>query len=196
MAKWRERVDNTPIEYEPLSHLLSQSRLGITASELHGSLAGYLSAGGVTTVEAWPAALMLDTGDGDWPQHALFAQLYHDCQARLVDPGLRFEPLLPADSTPLSQRAETLVEWCRGFLGGFGLAGVANREALSEDASEVLHDFASIAASRLDCGDNDEDEFAFNEVREFVRVGAMLLGAELMSSPRDLTVKPARNRLH
>ena len=189
-------MDNTPIEYEALSQLLRQSRLGITASELHGSLTGYLCAGGVTTVEAWPAALMLDTGDGDWPQHALFAQLYHDCRARLMDAGLRFEPLLPADTMPLPQRAEALVEWCRGFLGGFGLAGVASRTALSEDANEVLHDLASIAASRLDCGDNDEDEFALNEVREFVRVGAMLLGAELMPAPRDLAAKPASNRLH
>ena len=96
----------------------------------------------------------------------------------LADAELGFEPLLPADDRPLAERAEAMVDWCRGFLGGFGLAGAAAHAQLSEEAQEVLRDLGTVAASSFDFGDEDEDEDALVEVQEFVRVAAMLLYAE------------------
>jgi uncharacterized protein YgfB (UPF0149 family) len=71
-----------------------------------------------------------------------------------------------------------LVDWCRGFLGGFGLAGAEAHGKLSEEAQEILRDLATIASSAFDFGDEGEDEDALIEVHEFVRMGAMLLFAE------------------
>jgi uncharacterized protein YgfB (UPF0149 family) len=85
---------------------------------------------------------------------------------------------LPSDDRPLPERAEALVDWCRGFLGGFGLAGTEAHAKLSEEAQEILRDLGSIAAAQLDFGEEGDDEDALIEVHEFVRVGAMLLFAE------------------
>jgi hypothetical protein len=172
-----------------LATALKTLRLGMGASDLHGSLTGYLCAGGPAGAEEWPRALEIEPEVPSMLNDAALRRLYTDCRAQLEDPDLAFEPLLPGSSEPVEQRAEALVEWCRGFLGGVGLSGAAPR-GLSTDATEVLSDISRIASSRFDYDDAEEDETALSEVLEFVRVGVLLLHAE-MRKPRS-----ARHTVH
>jgi uncharacterized protein YgfB (UPF0149 family) len=182
-----------PVGYDELDAALVRMQLGTDASELHGSLSGYLAGGGELGRQPLLAVLQLD--DEAAPpsprEKALLDQLARECLADLVDPELGFEPVLPADDRPLAERAEALVEWCRGFLGGFGLAGAPAHAELSGEANETLRDIGTIAASSFDFGDEGEDEDALIEVHEFVRMGAMLLFAECRS-PRG----PANDTVH
>lgn len=169
-----------PIGYEELDQVVAHLRLSIPASELHGSLCGFLAAGGRPGKRQVLAALQLEPADAtvsDADQDVL-DQLARQSDDELADPELIFQPLLPADDRPLPERADALVDWCRGFLGGFGLGGPDVHGRLSEEAQEILRDLASIASSSLDFGDADEDEDALIEVHEFVRMGAMLLFTE------------------
>lgn len=169
-----------PIGHDDLDALVMRLRLGTDASELHGSLCGYLAGGATPDGGNLLAALQLD-GEATEPSTddlALLQRLTRQCESELADVELSFEPLLPADDRPLVERSDALVEWCRGFLGGFGLAGTAAHAALSEEAQEILRDFGTIAASSFDFDNEDEDEDALIEVQEFVRVGALLLHAE------------------
>jgi uncharacterized protein YgfB (UPF0149 family) len=172
------RMTRSPVTHAELAGALQTLRLGVGASELHGSLTGYLSAGGTAGAEEWPAALEIEPDPQIPLRHEALRRLYGDCRAALDDPDLGFEPLLPAPDVPVEQRAEALVEWCRGFLGGVGLAGLAT-QSLSADANEVLADLGRIAASRFDYENAEEDETALSEVLEFVRVGVLLLHTEL-----------------
>jgi uncharacterized protein YgfB (UPF0149 family) len=172
------------ITHAQLGEMLANLHLGVGASDLHGSLTGYVCGGGGAGARGWLAALELETDpEVDLP-HAAFARLYEDCVAWFDDPELRFEPLLPETDVTLDARADALVEWCRGFLGGLGLAGATNRAQLSADASEILQDFGTIAGSRFEYADAEEDESALAEVIEFIRVGALLLHAELSTAGR------------
>lgn len=183
---------------EPFSHdqwdaLVVRLRLGVDASELHGSLCGYLAGGAVPRNGELLAALQLD-GDGAAPAAADLAvldDLLAQCRNALADTELGFEPLLPADDRPLAERAEAVGEWSRGFLGGFGLAGTPAHAKLSDDAQEVLRDFATIAAAEFDYGDAAEDEDALIEVQEFLRVGALLLYTETAGR-----AAPGSDRVH
>jgi hypothetical protein len=166
-----------------LATALRTLRLGVGASDLHGSLTGYLCAGGLAGAEEWPRALEIEPEAPSTLNDAALRRLYTDCRAQLEDPDLAFEPLLPGSDEPVEQRAEALVEWCRGFLGGVGLSGAQPR-GLSVDATEVLSDINRIASSRFDYDDAEEDETALSEVLEFVRVGVLLLHAE-MRKPRS-----------
>ncbi|HEY8585793.1 MAG TPA: UPF0149 family protein [Rhodanobacter sp.] len=169
-----------PVGHDELDTLVRQLRLGTTASELHGSLSGYLAGGAKLPGGGVLATLQLDgeaTGAGA-AELALLDRLARHSEAELTDVELGFEPLLPEDDRPLEERAEAMVDWCRGFLGGFGLAGAAAHANLSEEAQEVLRDLGTIAASSFDFDDADEDEDALIEVQEFVRVAAMMLFAE------------------
>ncbi|HET6546391.1 MAG TPA: UPF0149 family protein [Rhodanobacteraceae bacterium] len=171
-----------------LDQALATLRSGVGASDLHGSLTGYLCAGGTAADGEWPAALALDLGEPERAGRDLAQRLARECSAQLDDPELGFEPLLPAADTPLSRRADALVEWCRGFLGGVGLAAVGATTAVPGDGAEVLRDFGDIAASHFETGEGEDDERAFSDVVEFVRIGVLLLHAELAQASRPRTL--------
>ncbi len=173
-------MTEAPISHQDFSETLAKLGAGVSASDLHGSLTGYLGAGGKATENNWGEALALDFSAHGIEGNPLFAKFFRQCREQLDDVELGFVPMLPADDVGLTIRAEALVDWCRGFLGGIGLAGAGKRSGeLSADAREIVKDFATIASSNLDVNGQEEDESAFAEVVEFVRVGVLLLYSEL-----------------
>lgn len=175
----------SPITHAELDLALSELRFGVGPSDLHGSLTGFLCAGGVANARNWLQRLEIDADDqvADRDRHALLDRLFRDCRQQLEDPDLGFEPLLPGDDQPLAERADALVQWCRGFLGGFGLSGAGKPENLSGDSAEILRDFSTIAGTRFEYEDAEEDESALAEVLEFIRVGVLLLHTEMAAPP-------------
>lgn len=188
------------ITHAELGAALTRLRFGVAASDLHGSLTGYLCGGGRAGARDFLEALALEgeTAGAANGAHRVLEQLYGECHAQLEDPELGFAPLLPEDGRPLAERADALVEWCRGFLGGLGLAGAGTQRPLSDDGQEILRDLGTIAGSRFSYGDDDEDENALAEVLEFVRVGVLLLYVELNLPRRGVKpgAKPGPGTLH
>lgn len=155
---------------------LAARRLGLTgdAAELHGALAGWLAGGGAD-VAAWPGKVMADEGlPAPAPDDAL-DRLRKATVEQLQDRDFEFRLLLPDTDAPLQQRAAAVLEWCRGFLGGFGLAA-GQAPTLSEEGREALQDLAGLARAAGDQFEGGEDEeAALAEIEEFVRVAALLL---------------------
>ena len=172
------------LDYSEFAKTLATLRLGVEASDLHGSLTGFLCAGGRASIDDWLDVLALDPDDSSLRGNAALQQLFRNCSAQFEGAPAQIEPLLPAVGTALAQRADALVEWCRGFLGGFGLAGTTQRLALSADAKEVLVDFGRIAASRFDYSDSADDEQALADVLDFARMGATMLHREIIAGAR------------
>jgi uncharacterized protein YgfB (UPF0149 family) len=157
--------------------------LGVDASELHGALCGWLAGGGADAAD-WPAKVLADpaapTPEAGSPLDALRTAT----AAQFDNRDFGFELLLPDAAAPLAERAEALFAWCRGFLGGFGLAAGA-QPRLSDEGGEALHDLAKLAgASAEDSGDEQEDEDALAEIEEFVRVAALLLHGDVVLAAR------------
>lgn len=152
-------------------------------SDLHGSLCGYLAGGGKHDRKGWFAAVMSDPLVSPPAPDSALDQLYEASTRQLESPDFAFELLLPGEDRPVGERADGLLAWCRGFLGGFGLAAGAE-PPLSEEAEEALADLARIAASDLSYDDPDADEDALEEVAEFVRVAVMLLHSDCVLGPR------------
>jgi uncharacterized protein len=183
------RPDTTDVPtHAALAAALAGLSLGVHASELHGSLTGYLCAGGKSNAMDWLGRLEIAAADETAAAHPVLRML-HAATLAQFEPGSRqAEPLLPAANAPLEQRAEALVEWCRGFLGGYGLAGALGAAAPSAVTSDVLSDFGTIAGSHFDYDDEAEDARAFADVLEFVRDATALLHREA----RQRTVTLAR----
>ena len=120
--------------------------------------------------------------------------LYKEPAGQLDDPEFGFSLLLPDDTVPLAQRVESLALWCQGFLAGLGLGGLQDQSKLPGDSHEVMRDFVEI--SRLGHGDDgvtNEDEAAFAEIVEYVRMAVLLVYEEL----RPLrTVRPDGAPVH
>lgn len=165
-----------------LETFLAAAGAGVGASDLHGSVTGYVCGGGSAADGPLLQVLQLEVDAAETRKQVetRLHELMRECRAALDDSQLGFQPLLPDSGRPLPERADALVEWCRGFLGGFGLAGGKRAErALTADGSEVLRDLGTIAASELSCGEDEEDERSLMEVSEFVRIGALVLHAEI-----------------
>lgn len=152
-------------------------------SELHGSLCGYLAGGGKHDRVGWFAAVMSDPLLAPPAAEGALDQLYQASTAQLESPDFGFELLLPSEEAPVAERGDALLAWCRGFLGGFGLAAGAS-PPLSEDSSEALADMARIAGSDLSYDEPEADAEALEEVSEFVRVAVMLLHSDCVLGPR------------
>ncbi|MES2858116.1 MAG: UPF0149 family protein [Pseudomonadota bacterium] len=161
--------------------------LASTPAELHGALCGWLAAGGADARD-WPARVLVDA---ELPTPAVddaLDRLRGASVAQLGDTDFGFELLLPEAADQVAERAAALFTWCRGFLGGFGLA-VADKP-LSEEAEEALGDIGNLAAARIDDVDPESDEEPLTEIEEYVRMAVLLLHADCAMGPRH------RQRLH
>jgi hypothetical protein len=157
--------------------------LGVDAPELHGGLCGWLCGGGDPQARDWLAQVLADPGQDPAAAHGALQRLHAATRRALDDPEFGLSLLLPDEAHPISERGDALLGWCRGFVGGFGLAAGA-QPPLGEESREALADLSKIAMSELSYEDPERDEDAFEEVAEYVRVAALLLHGDCVLGPR------------
>lgn len=168
--------------YERVARALAAVRCDVGAAECHGMLCGMLSG-----PRDFAAGMWLDHVSGGEREvfasgepRAALETLMRETLSAMSAQDYPLALLLPADELPLAVRAEGFASWCRGFLSGLGLSGIADLKALGEDAREFLADLSRFTALAMDAdADGDEeDERALLELTEFTRMGVMLVRAE------------------
>lgn len=100
-------------------------------------------------------------------------------RTQLLDPGLGFSLLLPRDDAALEHRVQAVAQWCDGFLFGMALSGVSAETELSQDSCEILKDIAAMARLGVSQAHDENDELAYVEIVEYLRVGALIMMDEL-----------------
>ena len=95
---------------------------------------------------------------------------------------LGFALLLPEDDRPLSERATAFARWCRGFLSGFGLSGIADLRVLGEDARGFIKDVERFGSLAIPEGDDEDDDRAFTELTEFTRMGVLIVRDDVFAT--------------
>lgn len=156
--------------------------LGTSAPELHGSLCGWLAGGGDSGGN-WLANVMVDDALPAPAPGSVLDRLREVTSAQFEDRDFGLALVAPGDEAPLAERSGALFDWCRGFVGAFGLAA-GHDPRLSEEGTEALSDLARLArATAQDDGDED-DEQALAEIEEFVRVAALLLHGDCALAAR------------
>jgi len=151
-------------------------QLSIEPGELHGGLSGWLAGGGDDPT-GWLQAVLVDMQIESPGEDEPLGQLFQATASQLSDPGFGFSLLLPAAEESLFVRSQALFAWCRGFVGGFGLA-VGERQILSEEARDALSDLVQLATEDGQLEGDEQDESALVELEEFVRMAALLLREE------------------
>jgi uncharacterized protein YgfB (UPF0149 family) len=149
-------------------------------SEAHGTLAGALCSSRDYGLIEWLREILPDDSPDEAALRTSVLQNVYDSMVRSLGSDSDFQPLLPDDESPLAERAEALSSWCQGFLYGLGSGTTGDPAKVSTEAGEIIRDLTEITHVGVDAGDeNEEDEVAFAEVVEFVRVGVQLLFIEL-----------------
>jgi uncharacterized protein YgfB (UPF0149 family) len=162
--------------------------LGVGASELHGALCGWLAGGGENS-SRWLSQVLADDAATAPAAGSALDRLRQASAAQIEDRDFGFGLLVPEPEASLAERSSGLFDWCRGFLGGFGLAAGAH-PPLTEEGSEALMDIAKLAAATPQDEGDEEDEAALIEIEEFVRVAAQLLYGDCVMGVRH------RRQLH
>lgn len=168
--------------FEETESALRRANVLVDAAECHGTLSALISAGKPGLKQQWLAQTLEDTD----PVNAqvvecrrLLEDLWNETHEALLGQSFNFEPLLPPEGE-LGDRVEALIEWCDGFMYGLGLAEIESFDKLPPDVAEVVRDFADIGRGGLALGESsEEDEMAYVELAEFLRVGTQLVHDEL-----------------
>ncbi len=174
-----ESPDYTAIA-EAIEHLGGQQE----PAEVHGTLTGLLCANGQAPAELWLQHLFPNIRQDDLlaaEAVTTLKRLHEATRQQLSDPTCEFRLLLPTDDASLDARVHALGEWCQGFLAGLALGGIKDFRPLPDDAREIVEDIVEIARadSSYTFTGNEEDENAYAELVEYLRVGVLLVNEEI-----------------
>ena len=170
--------------YDEFERVLREARALPEPAEAHGTLAGALCSSRDYGLLEWVHEILPDDSPDEEALKSSVLQRVYDTMVRtLAGSDADFAPLLPDDDAPLALRADALSLWCQGFLYGLGSGPAADPAKVSNEAGEIIRDFTEITHVGVDAGEeNEENEIAFAEVVEFVRVGVQMLFVEFASA--------------
>ena len=107
-------------------------------------------------------------------------ELLNAIRKQLADEDMGLALWLPDDEETLEERTMALAQWCGGFLAGLGSGGDSSLDAMSDEANEALKDLAQIStADVMDTEESEDDENAFVEIVEYIRVATLMIREDL-----------------
>ena len=171
------------LDFARVDEELERACATVGAAEAHGVICGLLCVPHGIDNPLWldelaPQHAGADVQVSEEQARRLLVEVATLSAERLSGEAFEFYPLLPADKSPIQIRSRALGEWCTGFLFGLTLAGVGELDGLPDDTREIVTDLSRLAAIRGGAAD-EEEETAYAELVEYVRVGVMLIGQEL-----------------
>ena len=174
------------IEYDTLEDSLKRCGANWNAAQTHGLLTGRLAIAGVAAGPDWLLHVLENVEQSnalrtECQKHldTLYKATFWQLSERLSE----FEPLLPDDQDDVGYRTEALGHWSECCLHGLVSAkhGDALKERLAaEPLSDIIRDMLQITRAGLDEeSDQEENEAAYVELVEYLRVSAQLCYEEL-----------------
>ncbi len=180
--------------FRELNQALSKTTLKLHPSQVHGLVSGVIC-GNPKSTAAWEE--LVTGGEDPAPTHEVLQELYDSSAKQLEDFLFEFQLLLPADSEDLPTRAEALTLWCQGMLTGLKLAQVQIVDREASEMTEAINDLIEIAKMNYeDVVANEEDEAAYAELVEYVRVAIILIYQDMREAETSKKSANSSNHLH
>lgn len=194
-----------PIDHSVLDDILKSCGSNWNAGQVHGLLCSRLAVTGAAGATRWFAQVLEETD----PQNemrseceAVLDALCSETWRQLVERQSEFTLLLPDDEDSAVQRTEAMAQWCEGFL--HGLVSEKHSEDLkkrlsAEPLADIIKDILQITrAMATDEEDTEDDESAFAELVEYLRVAVQLTYEELAEfrDPAEIEASHDSETLH
>jgi len=168
---------------------LESAQADVSIAEFHGTFCALLCTRAPVDSRAWVDEIVSHGRAGPAGEEYLWRECLMEigdlARAAFEGGECDLELLLPDDDQPLADRSRALIDWCSGFLYGFGLQPAALLEILSADAREVIDDIVEFTDMDVTPG-TDEDQLAeksYVELVEYLRVGVLLIYEEIIHGP-------------
>jgi hypothetical protein len=185
-------------EISDLEELLYRVDATMGAAEAHGALCGMLCARGTIELSEWVDHVVGEQEQGSELLHDVVHKMSDLHQATLEmmnDTTGEFRLLLLDEDDPLPERVDALAAWCQGFIYGLAAGGITEESELPEDTDELLQDLIEISRARHDVDDEEEeesdandDEVAYMEIEEYVKVGVLNIYEDLQPIQTTQTI--------
>lgn len=161
--------------YTTIDTLFQHHDGALNAAEAHGIATGMLCVDLRCEATAWLHEVLRDADSIESETRELLVALFESTRRLLQDIDFQFDLLLPDEESSLQQQAETLRDWCQGFLFGIGYSHSSGD--WPGECGEILQDIVEI--SRLNTqAEDEEDENALMQLHEFLRTAVLLMQHE------------------
>lgn len=193
------------VDHDELDEVLERCGSSWNAGQAHGLLCSKLSVAGADGATRWFAQVLEETDPNNASRRECEAMLDALCAVtwrQLVERQSEFELLLPGDEDPAALRAESMGQWCEGFLHGLVSEKRSEdlKKRLSDDPlADIIRDMLHITrATASEDEDAEEEEKAFAELVEYLRVAAQLTYEELadIREPAEDVLPDESDTLH
>lgn len=163
--------------YLELATALNKTQSKLHPSQAHGLISGILC-GNPNASAAWEE--LIASAKESPKTHEILRALYDNTAKELNEFLFQFKLLLPADKKDLPARAEALTLWCQGFLTGLKMTDIPIIEREPSEVTEAIDDIIEIAKMNYEeVVASEEDEAAYVELVEYVRMAVTLIYQEL-----------------
>jgi uncharacterized protein YgfB (UPF0149 family) len=179
-----ELKENT-LDYDEVKSVLHKLNTDDTIASAHGILCGFSCVKPDIKLDDWLNEVLVNIDMNNLNEknaHEKLAQIYNTTLTQLGDATLNFQLLIADENCTLREQADTLIQWCQGFLVGLGLQKISTHD---EDVLEMIKDFSEISKLDGDVLDNEENANDLSEIIEFVRMGTLLIQETLQPSKQD-----------
>ena len=170
--------------YDAITAALQECQAPLDAAELHGLITGILAV--THSIKASVIGLHNVIPEPDSADETiqkgirLLETLCAITALQLDDHTFGFNLLVPSDEATLAERTDAVGVWCQGFVSGLGEGGLSLQTAHASELTEIIHDLTAI--SQVDTSgvaDSEEEEIAYHELVEYVRVVVMTIYSDI-----------------
>jgi uncharacterized protein len=173
------------LTYDEWTHKLDQAYVMASASEVHGLIAGLLSAGVEPDAQQLLPVLHDFLNDGqafpaDVKLHVV--EILASTAKDLAQNDFTFSMLLPSDDDSLPERLDAMVEWTQAFLVGFAVQQT-DLSLVSDDVREALDQLSEVTRIDIhttDDGSAEENDEAYYLVLEHIRIMVLACYSEVV----------------
>lgn len=163
------------LTYDEWMYKLDQAYVMASAAEVHGLIAGLLSAGVEPEARLLLPVLQDFLNDGQALTQEVKTQvvsLIDSTAKELAQNDFSFSMLLPSDDDSLPERLDAMVEWTQAFLVGFAVQQT-DLSLVSNDVREALDQLTEVTRIDIhttDDGSAEENDEAYFLVLEHIRI--------------------------
>lgn len=157
------------LNYAALAALIAQEGWWFDGAELHGILSAF---------SAFNQAALAPNLLAEADAQQLSEELLAHCDSSLQDNSLTYQLLL-SDEEPLFLRAESLVNWCQGFLLAYQFMQEQGKlEIKDESIEQFIAELREIAELDIALADNEDNARQLTDIEEHCRLGVLMIYAE------------------
>ena len=166
-------------DYDQANAMVEKAGFDSSVAEVHGTICGVLASPKAEDTD-WLQVTLGGISDGaeDLPKSVseLLLVLHQVSRQALSDEDFSFILLTPdASCHGIANCTAAVAEWCRGFLLGLSAGGLKEFATLPDLVREALEDLLDIADVVAEDSEDEQQQKAFVELEEYVRVCVQLV---------------------